>query len=310
MLEKKHFFAVCASLLLFLIGFFPLLAGPFCSKASAFDDILLPFQNPAGLRGFQSLCGEEVLSPFWDEVGPFVNGYAKIVKGEKIGFINLQGEVTVPPQWDFATNFFGGYAKVGLSDLLYNHTYNDYREGYYYIDPQGNLLSPIIWGDCSIFVNELALVEKNFKWGFLSSEGHLLSPLQWDDIYPLTSEVFPTQDFSYIDGEGGEIWSSRSLFVEGLIVVVTDGLCGLINEDFQLVLPPSWGHISAIKEGILVVQDQDSGLYGYIDTKGVVLIPPLFDRAQTFTKGIAAVEKNGRAFWINLDGEEVDPPSS
>lgn len=240
---------------------------------------------------------------------PYRENRAAVEKEGKWGFIDEGGQVVIPPIWDIASNFHEGYAKVASAHILYNHTYNDYREGYFFIDKTGQLLTPTIWGEASVFINGIAMVQKNFKWGFINTRGTLIHPLLWDDIYPLPNQVLPRPNFQYIDDEEGlGPWEGRSLFLDGLIVVVKDGLCGLMNDRWEVVVTPQWEKIEALNEGLAVVVEQESHLYGFIDTKGNIVLPPQWEEATTFTKGQAQVKKEGQWVWIDTKGAIVDPP--
>lgn len=301
-------------LLLFILSFF-FSCGVYADSAisknimtPALSDII-PFEEN-GKWGLKDQHQNIILSPQWDQVDPARNGYAKIYKDEKIGYTNILGEVVIEPQWDIASDFHEGYAKVAKSHVLYNRTYNDYREGYYFIDTKGELLTPTIWGEASVFIDGIAMVQKNFKWGFINQKGTVIYPLQWDDIYPLTDEVSAYPNYQYIDDEEGlGPWENRSLFLGGLIVIVEDDLCGLLNDNWEVVLPPTWEGIEALSEGLLVVIEKGTYLYGFIDTKGNIVLPPQWEEATSFKNGQAQVKKDGQWYTINTKGETVDSGS-
>lgn len=48
------------------------------------------------------------------------------------------------------------------------------------------------------------------------------------------------------------------------------------------------------------------GNWGYIDTNGAITIPFAFEKANQFRKGRAWVVKNGKSFYINKKGEEIE----
>ncbi len=302
---KKTLFLLCTFLLLFS---FALGSNGLAEEGppSVSTKFPIPFEEN-NLWGFVNGQGRVVVPPIWDEVSPFVNGYAKVTKNEKIGYINLRGEMIIPPKWDIGSNFYEGYAKVAQAHILYNRTYKDYREGYFFIDAQGQLLTPTIWGEASVFIDGLALVQKNFVWGFINTKGQVVYPLQWDDIYPLTREILPYPNYQYIDDEEGlGPWEGRSLFLDGLIVIVQNDLCGLLNDKWQIVVPPTWGSIKALSEGLIVVVDKDTFLYGFINTKGEVVLPPVWEEATSFINSLAQVKTGGQWQTINTKGEVVD----
>ena len=53
---------------------------------------------------------------------------------------------------------------------------------------------------------------------------------------------------------------------------------------------------------------QKSGKWGFIDTKGKMVIPCVYDAAWPFSEGFASVESNNKGGVINQSGEFVIPP--
>ena len=59
-------------------------------------------------------------------------------------------------------------------------------------------------------------------------------------------------------------------------------------------------------EGFASVKSNDK--WGFIDTKGKMVIPCVYDYARSFSKGFASVESNEKWGVINQSGEFVIPP--
>jgi len=51
-----------------------------------------------------------------------------------------------------------------------------------------------------------------------------------------------------------------------------------------------------------------NGLYGFKDGEGKIRIEAKYDRADSFSEGLAKVELNGKWGFVNLRGKEVVPP--
>ena len=45
--------------------------------------------------------------------------------------------------------------------------------------------------------------------------------------------------------------------------------------------------------------------YGFINKKGKTVVKPVYDRVSKFCNGLAYVEKNGRAFYIDKTGKKA-----
>jgi len=52
--------------------------------------------------------------------------------------------------------------------------------------------------------------------------------------------------------------------------------------------------------------ENDDSKYGYINKSGVVIIEPQFDRAYSFSCGLACVERDGKNYYINKNGKLVN----
>lgn len=61
------------------------------------------------------------------------------------------------------------------------------------------------------------------------------------------------------------------------------------------------------KEGSYYAVVAFEGKFGYINEKGEVLIPFMYEWANIFTEGIAAVKLNGKYGFINMNNETVIP---
>ena len=51
----------------------------------------------------------------------------------------------------------------------------------------------------------------------------------------------------------------------------------------------------------------ENGKYGYVNTKGEVVVPCIYDNTWWFSEGFARVEQNDKSGFINTQGEVVIP---
>ena len=119
----------------------------------------------------------------------------------------------------------------------------------------------------------------------------------------LTSTVIPPQF-------NDTMWNLLSGgFSEGLALVkfgetpssaglsnVTGGKYGFINYSGKMVINPLFDYANGYKEGLAAVEKDHK--YGYIDKKGNVVIPFVFDSADSFVDGIALVGVKGKYGYI------------
>lgn len=62
---------------------------------------------------------------------------------------------------------------------------------------------------------------------------------------------------------------------------------------------------SICADGRILVQDEKTGKYGYLDSKGSQVIPPLFDEASDFYNGYAYGKIDGKDIIIKKDGKYI-----
>jgi hypothetical protein len=81
---------------------------------------------------------------------------------------------------------------------------------------------------------------------------------------------------------------------------------GYINKTGKLVIAPQLYSAQSFSGGLALVERNSKG--GYINTTGSVVIEPQFDLASDFIDGIAEVSVNGKAGFIDMNGKLVIPP--
>ncbi|MCL2737881.1 MAG: TonB family protein [Bacteroidales bacterium] len=118
-------------------------------------------------------------------------------------------------------------------------------------------------------------------YGYKNSQtGELVIPFQYDIAYPFTNGfayVAIDSIGSYMDKTGlivasGSVYAP-SIFSQGLAAIRT-----AVDDDYK---------------------------YGYVDTTGAWAIPPIFDTAYPFSRGLAAVSIHDRFYYINTEGNIV-----
>jgi hypothetical protein len=92
----------------------------------------------------------------------------------------------------------------------------------------------------------------------------------------------------------------------GLAAFVDDGKYGFLEKTGQEKIKPQFDWASQFSEGLCAVRN-DEGLYGYIDTSGILVIPCLFQRAYDFLRGKASIELNNTKGTIDKTGKLITP---
>ncbi len=92
-------------------------------------------------------------------------------------------------------------------------------------------------------------------------------------------------------------------FKEGVACVI-DGIID-INGDYLYGPTRYYNFYSAFSEGLVVVQDKKTNLYGYMDKKGNLRIPCIFHEALSFSEGCAVVKDKRGYYFINHRGTNI-----
>ncbi len=81
-------------------------------KSSHHGGLALVWRTEAPEYLFVDREGKTVLAPDYDQVEPFFEGRAAVLKGEAWGYIDTQGNPVIPPQYRMVTPFENGMAAV------------------------------------------------------------------------------------------------------------------------------------------------------------------------------------------------------
>jgi hypothetical protein len=101
-------------------------------------------------------------------------------------------------------------------------------------------------------------------------------------------------------------------FQDGAAVMRQNGFFGIIDSNYNIIIPPRYAMLSFINEGTLVFCDtapETRGKYGIMDIYGQTIAPPIYNSATPFFDGMAAVlPSNGKGFgFIDRSGKMVIP---
>ena len=240
-------------------------------------------------------------------------------------FANNKGEMIFGKQFDFVGSF-----QEGLAYVVINQKYG-------FIDKKGELIIPCIYDNADSFSEGLVSVKKNDKWGFIDKTGKVVIPFEYDDVigfkngYAKVCRIFSKwpdlkKRWGYINKSGDIVipfnYGKVGMLSEGIVGVTSsdnnyDDKYGYINTnrenitDFIYSVYGSKGY----SEGLAAVgkpeHSDDSYIqhvaYGYIDTKGNEVIPCIYDQAEDFSEGFAAVELDMKWGFINKSGKQVVP---
>ncbi len=198
--------------------------------------------------------------------------FEKVVKGRKLnGLMNLKKEIIIEPRYD---------KLYYVSDKNFYAVAKDGKWGF--IDNKGKEAIPIEYDKIGFHITEnLIPVKKGKKWGFINKNNEIKIPFEYDEAYT---------------------------FLDGLAFVKKGDFFGCINTknkikiDFKLN-PNSYPFFSEN----LAVYTTKEGKDGFINKKGKIVIPAIYDSVLPFLNGLAFVRIGDKFGYINKKGKEIVP---
>lgn len=128
--------------------------------------------------------------------------------------------------------------------------------------------------------------------------------------------------WGFIDSQKRWVISPRWLHVEPFqeqyaVVAIENGtkpvkpwqtrLYGAIDRKGDVVIPPKYASVRACSEGLFAVESVEGG-WGYVDTRGEVVIPLELSYAESFSEGVAVVKgkvSGGKFAYLDRNGRLV-----
>ena len=165
------------------------------------------------------------------------------------------------------------------------------------IDTSGKIISVGDYGEVGRFSDGMALVRKQLPMA-ASKPGELVAPPGYQSGYidQTGKEIILLGMFDGLDAE----------FHEGFAVLGGyDQKKGFINKAGEVAVPQLFLNAGDFSESLAPVQSSDTKLWGFIDNGGNLIIPMEFQAAESFHDGVACVEKNGLAGYIDKTGKTV-----
>lgn len=284
-----------------------------------FDDEGLAIVGLNNKYGYVDKTGKEVIALQYETAAPFYNGAACVGINKKLGYIDPAGKVIISLQYDNADKFIDGLAMVSL------------RNKWGYINKSGKEIVPIKYDGADIFMDGLARVKQEikstsalgknpsaaavkraYKYGFVNKQGHEIIPLQYDEasvFYGEYATVVQQDKWGIIDTLNHIIipikYDNILFSGGGFVIVLLDKKYGYVDiKTGAEVIPPKYDWVyDFYDEPIACVKLANK--YGFIDKTGKEVIPLQYDDATTFSNGKAWVKKDGREYYIDQTGKEL-----
>ena len=250
-------------------------------------------------------------------------------KREKWGFCTEDKKIVIPCTYESTNPFSEGLAMVQLREqcgyinqhgkLVLPCKY-DFAGGFHngiavvsiknkygFIDKAGDMVIKAEYSFASEFSDGLAIVEQKGKFGFIDNTGKVIIPFRYTEVAPFKNGVsfveYNGRDI-FIDTAGNEIPEpENSGFYDGLAVDFSEEkeAFGYVNEKLEVVVPHIYQEANDFSEGLAAVCLK--GKWGFIDTTGKLVVPCVYgDATFDFEDGLALVEVGDDFGYIDKNG--------
>ncbi len=127
----------------------------------------IPAQNAKGKWGYVDEQGNVVIKYDYAEVSAFVDGRAKVKKGDKWGYIDTSGKEVIKIQYSEMGTWENGRCKVAVGGSMKDNVLKDAKYGF--IDATGAVLLKPEYNEIGAFKDGLAYVKKGDKYGYIDN---------------------------------------------------------------------------------------------------------------------------------------------
>lgn len=255
-----------------------------------------------GLYGLINMDGGWLVPPTWSSVRSFSEDKAAVCSGGSWGYINPSGELVINYSFESANDFHCGRACV-LSN------------GYYgYIDINGSIVISPIWKKANDFSNDVAFVTSQSGNNYIIDKlGEKIATLGSHLSGTIYSENFAVMNEgssffyynSYAKGAFKSTYEAAKAFSGDFAAVKLDGLWGFIDTRGVLVIANQFSDVCSFSNGYAAVCDASTNLWGYIDSEGFMTLSPQFDEACDFKDGVAIVRIGNTHYITKSSGERI-----
>ncbi len=292
------------------------------------NNIIIPYRKN-DKWGFSNHKKEVVIDCVFDDVEPFNEGLAVVIRNGTLEFINQNGETVINSANQYYPHHAGSSFHEGISAVRSI----DNKTGF--INKSGEVIIGFDYSNATHFHEGLCVVsfydkkQNEHKYGCINKRNEEVIPLQFYEVAKYFSEGFLSIKMD-VDGEFK--WGfvnihnqnvidcvydnssnrrdyAESYFHEGVATVYKDYRYGGIDFNGKIIIPFLYQDLGDFSNGVTNALSSDSMLYGYIDMQGKTFIPFKYKFASSFKDGLAKVvdNKTQKVGFINMADELVIP---
>ena len=206
------------------------------------------------------------------------------VRDNKYGYINTTRRIIIPHQYEDARLFSDGVAAVKINGK------------WGYIDTTGTAIISPQYDDATDFIYGFAQVKMGHKWYCINHNDKCVFVITYksndafrDGDGSVWSNNMKIQPYDYTNFIIISAYEDIKKLSQNVFMVSRNGKFGIINGWGDEIVSPQYDKIDYPFEGYAAVQLDNK--WGFIDQKGIRIIPCIYDTVRRFRNGTVAVGK-------------------
>jgi hypothetical protein len=310
------------------------------ARAGSFNEGLAwVYANDA--YGYIDSTGSFIIPAKYERAFDFQNGIARVSAGGQTGLIDIGGRFTLKPKYSDIQPFdahglalarFGKTrARYGLLDrsgtMVTRKPFREirpFREGmaavrfkdqFGFIDTTGKMVIAAQYSKVSDFANARAVVQNEGRCGYIDTNGALVVPMDYSRCLDYEQDraiAYKGLRRPYLLDKAGNVMLEPELNDRLLQFSNGRGLMRADDYSFYYITEQTgayndfYQNAGPFRHGVAVVET--NGKWGIIDQRGIAIIPPKYDKIESFENGYAKVRILGFSGLTNLNGELIVQP--
>lgn len=260
-----------------------------------------------GLWGFRFNTTVIIPPIFTAEPRDLYKGLYAVRQDDMLGIVNYYGEKIV--DWD------GRFSGDDVDYDPVNKRVMFCKDGLWGVaDISGKVLIPNTYQSIQYWNNTAYRVRENGKWGLCDIDDNLLTECKYDKIDELSNsratavKSHPTKGWltvsGYIDDTGRELYTSKTKQLDGLYIVQSFGLWGIINDEEETIIPCHYEEILPWAKNLYRIRENGKwGIYN-VNVQSF-LLKTAFDSIGELNNGVAKTVFANVESAIDVYGKEV-----
>lgn len=287
--------------------------------------------------GFVDTTGKEILPPIYSHFDYLTNGYYAIEQNELVGMVDSNLNVVIKPTHDYIKKVNNNYIsikdgkKVCLADFtgkiiipaqydaIYSLNDNLFRAYHYdkvgVVDINNKPIVDIIYDEVKVINDNIIELKTKNLYGFYNISSNVLVKPTFTYLRYLSGGAFAArssdpnnQKYALLDLNGKQITEFAYKFIAEIekdLYLLSDRRNVIANS--KKVLSEEYENVQSFYCKRAKVYSNSK--YGYINDKGELAIPAIFQWADDFRNSVAIVKnEGGKYFCINLKGKPITEP--